>query len=255
MGSPDSEDERSKDEGPVHRVTVTTFALGKTEVTRGQFAAFVKNSKYDAGDSCWTLEDGRFKERSSRSWINPGFPQDDKHPVTCINWDDAQAYARWLSKKTGKKYRLPTEAEWEYAARGNTGNTQYLESTPDNACSYANVADMTAQEQIHGANSWSTHNCTDGFPYTSPVGSFKANAFKLSDMVGNVWEWTEDTYHSSYKDAPTDGSAWQGNNEKRVFRGGSWNNGPRNVRVAKRGSDIPANRFSNFGFRIARTLP
>jgi len=254
MGSPDSEAGRGDDEGPVHQVNVATFALGKTEITRGQFAAFVKKTKYNTGDKCWTLEGGNFEEHSG-NWSKPGYPQNDKHPVTCINWDDAKAYAKWLSRKTGKKYRLPTEAEWEYAARGNTSTARYWGDNPVDACEYANAADMTAQAQIHGATSWSVHHCTDGFAYTAPVGSFKPSAYGLNDMLGNVWEWTEDNYHDSYKDAPTDGSAWQGDDAKRVLRGGSWNNSPSNIRAAIRYASKPDVRFSSFGFRLARLPP
>ena len=254
MGSPDSEAGRDKDEGPVHRVNVATFALGKTEITRGQFAAFVKKTKYSTGDKCWALEGGKFEERSG-SWRELGYSKDDKHPVACINWDDAQAYAEWLSRKTGKQYRLPTEAEWEYSARGNTSTARYWGGNPDEACEYANAADKTAQAQIQGAISWSVHNCTDGFAYSAPVGRFKANAFGLNDMLGNVWEWTEDSYHDSYNGAPTDGSAWQGDGAKRVLRGGSWNDAPRDMRAAIRNSNKPARRFISFGFRLARTLP
>jgi formylglycine-generating enzyme required for sulfatase activity len=254
MGSPASEDERSSDEEPVHPVEVAAFALGKTEVTRGQFAEFVKNTKYSTGDKCWMLKGGKFEERSGRNWRDLGFLQNDKHPVACINWNDAKAYAKWLSRKTGKRYRLPTEAEWEYAARGNTVTARYWGNTPDEACAYANAADKTAEVQIHGAPFWVLHNCTDGFAYTSPAGSFKANQFGLKDMLGNVWEWTEDSFHDSYTDAPVDGSAWQGDGKKRVLRGGSWNNSPSRVRSAKRGRDKPTSRFSNIGFRLARSL-
>jgi formylglycine-generating enzyme required for sulfatase activity len=254
MGSPGAEAGRDHDEGPVHRVNVATFALGKTEVTRGQFAAFVKKTKYSTGDKCWTLEGGKFEERSG-NWSKLGYSQDDKHPVACINWNDAKAYAKWMSRKTGKQYRLPTEAEWEYSARGNTSTARYWGGNPDEACGYANAADKTAQAQILNTSSWSVHKCTDGFAYTAPVGSFKANAFGLNDMLGNVWEWTEDSYHDSYIGAPTDGSAWQGDGEKRVLRGGSWNNSPRDARAAIRNNNEPARRFSIFGFRLARKLP
>jgi len=253
MGSPDSEDGRGDDEGPVHQVNITSFALGRTEITRGQFAEFVKSSGYITGDKCWTLENGTYEERKG-DWREPGYPQDDNHPVACINWNDALAYAEWMSQKTGKQYRLPTEAEWEYAARGNTKTARYWGVNPDEACGYANGADKTAQATIQGATSWSVHHCTDGFAYTAAVARFKPNAYGLYDMLGNVWEWTEDSYHDSYNGAPTDGSAWQGGGAKRVLRGGSWNNSPRNVRAAVRNMDNPEIRFSSFGFRLARTL-
>lgn len=254
MGSPGSEDGHDDDESPVHQVNVASFALGKSEITRGQFAAFVKKSNYSTGDKCWTLEGGKFAERSG-NWSKPGYEQTDKHPAACISWNDATAYAKWMSRKTGKKYRLPTEAEWEYAARGNTGTARYWGNNPHEACAYANAADKTAQAQIQGATSWSAHDCTDGFAYTAPVRSFKANAFGLNDMLGNVWEWTEDSYHDSYDGAPTAGSVWQGDGVKRVRRGGSWNNSPWNTRAAIRSSNEPALRFSIFGFRLARKLP
>jgi sulfatase modifying factor 1 len=98
MGSPDSEKGRDKDEGPVHQVSISSFALGKTEITRGQFAAFVKKTRYNTGDKCWTLQEGKYDARTG-NWQNPGYPQDDKHPVTCINWEDAKAYAEWISQK------------------------------------------------------------------------------------------------------------------------------------------------------------
>ena len=253
MGSPDSEKGRGDDERPVHSVEIAAFAIGKTEITRGQFAEFVKRSGYLTGDKCWTLENGKYEERKG-NWREPGFPQDDKQPVACINWNDATTYAKWLSKKTGKRYRLPTEAEWEYAARGNTSTARYWGDNPDEACKYANVADTTAQAQIRGATSWSVHRCTDGFAYTAPVGRFQANAFGLYDMLGNVWEWTEDNYHGNYKGAPADGSAWQGGGTKRVLRGGSWNSSPPDSRVAIRYGNKPEIRFSSFGFRLARSL-
>jgi formylglycine-generating enzyme len=253
MGSPDSEIRRGDDEGPVHIVKIAAFALGKTEITRGQFAEFVERTKYSYGDRCWTIESGKYEERSG-TWRKLGYPQEDNHPVACINWNDATAYAKWLSKKTGGNYRLPTEAEWEYATRGNTSTARYWGDNPDEACAYANGADQTAQLQIEGATSWSVHLCTDGFAYTAPVGSFKPNAFGLYDMLGNVWEWTEDNYNDSYGAAPTDGSARQGDGAYRVLRGGSWNNSPSNLRAAIRYKSEPALRFSSFGFRLARSL-
>jgi sulfatase modifying factor 1 len=252
MGSPDSEDDRSKDEGPVHRIKIAAFAIGKTEITRGQFAEFVKTTRYSTGDKCWTLEKGKYEERKG-NWREPGFPQSDNDPVTCINWNDAHAYAKWLARKTGNKYRLPTEAEWEYAARGGTGTARYWGSNPDDACAYANGADKSAQAKIDGATSWSIHHCTDGFAYTAPVGHFKANAYKLNDMLGNVWEWTGDSYHDSYVGAPSDGKAWKGAGTKHVLRGGSWNNSPSNMRAAIRYKADATLRFSSFGFRVARS--
>lgn len=255
MGSPDSENSRNDDEGPVHRVTLATFALGKTEITRGQFSAFVKRSKYITGDKCVTLNGTRFEEQSGRNWRDIGFLQTTEHPASCVSWNDAKAYANWLTHKTGKPYRLSTEAEWEYAARGNSASARYWGDNPDEACEYANVADFTARTKVPGASFWLLHQCTDGFAYSAPVGSFKPNAFGLYDMLGNVTEWTEDSYHDNYKNAPPDGSAWQGNTSGRVLRGGSWNSSPNLVRAARRCVNRPDERFSFVGFRIARILP
>ena len=254
MGSPAAEIGRKKDEDPVHQVSIASFALGKTEITRGQFAQFVKETAYSTGNRCWTIEDGKYQERNG-NWQKFGYLQDDKHPVVCINWHDAVAYAKWLTRKTGKQYRLPTEAEWEYAARGKTSTARYWGESSDDACKYANVGDKTTKEQIKAAASWKVHNCKDGFAYTAPVGSFKANAFGLNDMLGNVWEWVEDSYHDNYQGAPVDGSAWKGDDKKRVLRGGSWYDAPRFVRAAGRDKAVPASRYDNIGFRVARMLP
>lgn len=256
MGSPDSEGGRNDDEGPVHRVEVAAFGLGKTEITRRQYAAFVNQTRHTDDDKCWTLENSKYEERAERNWRKPGYTQKDNHPATCINWNDAKAYSKWLSRKTGKKYRLPTEAEWEYAARSKTTTARYWGAHQDEACGYANTADMTAQELIPGTALWKVHKCSDKFAYTAPVGNFKSNDFSLQDMLGNVWEWVEDSYLDSYKNSPTEGSAQLGSDGmKRVLRGGSWNNDPDNVRAAVRNRNTPETRFNSFGFRIARTLP
>ena len=254
MGSPVTEIGRREDGDPVHQVNIGTFALGKTEITRGQFADFVKATGYLTGNKCWTIEDGKYEERIG-NWGRIGYMQDNNHPVVCINWNDARAYTEWLSLKTGKKYRLPTEAEWEYAARGKTITARYWGESPNGACTYANTADQTAKELIKTSTSWQVHNCKDGFAYTAPVGSFKANAFGLNDMLGNVWEWVEDSYHENYQGAPVDGSAWKNVGKNHVLRGGSWYDAPRYVRAAGRDKAAATRRYDNFGFRVARTLP
>lgn len=254
MGSGAAEKGRNKDESPVHKVIVGTFALSRTEITRAQFSKFVADTGYNTGDQCWTIEDGKYEERSA-NWGKISYAQKNGHPVVCISWNDATAYTEWLSRKTGKSYRLPTEAEWEYAARGKTSTARYWGESPDNACQYANVADTTAQKLIKPATTWQVHNCDDGFAYTAPAGSFKPNAFGLHDMLGNVWEWVEDSYHDSYQGAPANGSAWAGNGKKRVLRGGSWYDSPPKVRAAGRDKAISERRYDNFGFRIARNLP
>ncbi|HRF73539.1 MAG TPA: formylglycine-generating enzyme family protein [Accumulibacter sp.] len=253
MGSPSFEAGRWENEGSVHRVAVAEFALGRTEITRGQFAAFVTATGYQAGDKCWTFG-GKLEERSGRSWRNPGFPQEDSHPVVCVNWNDAGAYAEWLSRKTGKRYRLPSEAEWEYAARAGSVTSRYWGESPNQACGYANVVDATGKSQLPGFPE--AHNCNDGSAYTAGVGSYKANPFGLYDMIGNASEWTQDCWNKSYNGAPGDGSAWtSGDCGRRVLRGGSWDVEPRNARSALRDWFDSTDQFYFIGFRLARMLP
>jgi len=256
MGSPASEAGRFDSEGPQHRVSVNRFAAGKFEVTRGQFAAFVNASGYNAGSECYTFEGGRSEKRSGRNWQNPGYAQAENHPVVCVSWDDAKAYIAWLSQKTNKSYRLLSEAEWEYAARAGSSTARYWGASPDAACAHANGMDATGKSQVPGI-SWEVHNCNDGSAYTAAVGSYKPNAFGLYDMIGNVWEWTEDCWNKNYTGAPSDGAAWTTGecSVGRVLRGASWYFIPRYARVATRDWFVPSSRNINYGFRLARTLP
>ena len=223
MGSPSGEEGRRDREGPVHEVTIGyRLAVGVKEVTRGEFARFVSETGRSMGDSCWEW-DGEWKERSGRNWKSPGYSQTDEHPVVCVSWNDAKAYVRWLSGKTGKEYRLLSEAEWEYVARAGTGTARYWGEGESGQCRYANGADREAKRHNSG---WTVADCDDGYYRTAPVGSFQANEYKLHDVLGNVWEWTEDCWNESYTGALSDGSAWRsGNCSRRVLRGGSWVNG------------------------------
>jgi formylglycine-generating enzyme required for sulfatase activity len=249
MGSPDGEAGRLDWEGPVHRVNVRAFALGRTHITRGQFAAFVRATGYDADDRC-----GRPVVRSGVNWRNPGFPQEDTHPVVCVSLKDARAYAQWLSRRTGNKYRLPSEAEWEYAARAGTTTARFWGESPDQACGYANVMDTTGKSQVADVIG-DIHNCSDGYAYTAPAGTYKPNAFGLYDMIGNAWQWTEDCWREGYAGVSTDGSAWRrGNCGRRVLRGASWYDGPPKARSAKQAKNDPAIRYENHGFRLVRAL-
>jgi len=215
------------DEKPVHTVTISrSFALGKYEVTFAEYDAFAEaTGRQKPGDEGW----GR-----------------GNRPVINVSWEDAAAYAQWLSQQTSKRYRLPSEAEWEYAARagsttvypwGNTASHEYANYGKDECC------DGLAS----GRDSWVN---------TAPVGSFAANAFGLYDTIGNVWEWLEDCYDDSYSGAPTDGSAKRScGTQYRVARGGSWFNFPAGVRSAGRGRDAPSGRGNVLGFRLAEDLP
>lgn len=254
MGSPSGEKDRFHNEGPEHQVQIgAPFAVGKFEITRGQFAAFVNDTGYKAGDSCWIDANNKFADTKGRSFRDPGFKQEDSHPVVCISWDDANAYVAWLAKKTGKPYRLLSEAEWEYAARAGTTTPYPFGDDPNKLCRYGNGADLTLKSQF---STWTgVFACKDGYVYTAPVGSFMANGFGLYDMSGNAWEWIEDCYHESYNGAPKDGSAWvTGDCSKRLLRGGAWNRVQASFRSAYRSWLASVLRINSDGFRVARTL-
>ena len=252
MGSPASEEGRDDDEGPRHRVTLESFALGRYEVTRGEYAAFA-SATGRSPRGCKRVYDGEGTYDASW-WRNPGFAQGDGHPVVCVSWDDAQAYVRWLSRETGEEYRLPSESEWEYAARGGATTSRYWGNGSSPQCGYANGADAAATlvYTIWGRAA----SCDDGALHTASVGSYAANAFGLFDALGNVWEWTADCWHDTYAGAPGDGSAWTrgGDCGRRVLRGGSWLSAPRVVRSAARGRNTTGARSSRVGFRVSRTL-
>ena len=217
MGAADNDKDRSDGEAPQHEVTIAKpLAVGRTEVTFAEWEACVSaGACQEASDSNW----GR-----------------DDRPVINVSWDEAKQYAEWLSKMTGKTYRLLNEAEWEYAARAGS-QTRF------------SFGDDEAQLQQYA---WYK---TNSERMTQPVGKKVANAFGLHDMHGNVYEWVEDFWHDSYKGAPTDGSAWtKDGSDRHVVRGGSWGNTPRVLRAAYRTSDDPDIRDNDRGFRLARTL-
>ena len=207
------------DERPVHEVEVASFALGAYEVTFEEYDRF-------AGET------GRDRP-NDRGWGRGG------RPVMNVSWEDATAYAEWLSAETGARYRLPSESEWEYAAR--TGSTTRYSWGDDIGRNRANCDGCGSR--------WDDDR-------TAPAGSFGANAWGLHDMHGNVWEWVADCWHENYARAPRDGSAWTtgGNCGLRVLRGGSWSSSPRNLRSANRDRYVAEDRFAYFGFRVARTL-
>jgi len=257
MGSPETEQGRADDEEPVHSVRFAEpFALGRREVSVGEFRAFVEAEGYrteaERGQGCATWDGAQWQYDPARNWHSPGFAQGDNHPVVCVSRNDAQAYVDWLAKHTGKRYRLPSEAEWEYAARAGTSTAQFWGESADEACPYANVADKSSQDRYPGGM---IHDCDDGFVYTAPIGSFKPNAFGLDDMLGNAWEWTADCWNPSYQSAPIDGASWTtGDCKRRVFRGGSWISAPRLARSAVRYWSVTGGGADVGGFRPARTL-
>ncbi len=258
MGSPKDEDGRYDDEGPQHKVTIEKpFAVGRTHVTRGQFAKFAKTTGYKTDGGCWTLSGGSWNEDKNASWRSPGFNQDDDHPVVCLKWEDASAYAAWLAKTTGQPYRLLTEAEAEYAARGLTKAGAYpryfFGNDETDLCTYANGLDATAKASGETPANWTYSSCKDGHVFTAPVMSFKPNAFGLYDVHGNAWTLTQDCWNAKYVGAPDDGTAWTtGNCSQRVVRGGSWADFPWLLRAAARNRYYFRNGL--VGLRLARTL-
>ncbi len=264
MGSPASEAGRGFDEGPQRQVSIALYALGRTEVTVAEFRRFADESGFKTeaerdsraqGCSGFIYADPLAAAPASppiTSWRSPGLAQADSHPVLCVSWNDARAYAQWLSKKTGKRYRLPTESEWEYAARAGSVAARHWGDDPVQACRFANVAD---QSRFQTWGFGQKHECTDGHYFTAPAGGYLPNRFGLHDMLGNVWEWTEDCWNANYAGAPVDGSAWStGDCAQRVVRGGSWSTVPRFVRSATRYKNTADHRDNLTGFRLARTL-
>jgi sulfatase modifying factor 1 len=246
-------------EHPQHSVVIkSAFALGRYSATRGEFAAFVQMTGYNPTAGCyfWDADAGRVAFNETLSWRNPGFAQTDRHPVVCVSFEDAQRYLQWLSTKTGEPYRLPTEAEWEYAARAGTTTARFWGDGRDTSCDFANVADFTAAEALNWKKDPDlVFQCRDGYVYTSPVGSFQPNHFGLYDMLGNVWQWVQDCFHESYSGAPPDGSEWTGGECKyRVLRGGSSYDVPSDVRSASRYINLPSHPDIHVGFRVARML-
>jgi formylglycine-generating enzyme required for sulfatase activity len=233
-------------EHPQHLVSIKQpFGLGRYFVTRGEFSVFVQETKYLITGKCTIFADHRYeRDRTDSGWQNPGFAQSERDPVVCVSWQDAQAYVAWLNSKMRSSsagegpYRLPTESEWEYAARAGTRTSRWWGDSVglDNA-----VCD--------GCGSfWDREK-------TSPVGSFSPNKFGLYDMLGNAWEWTQDCWHETYAGAPADGGAWMsGPCGAHVMRGGDWSNDPWVLRSAGRSESETEQRANYLGFRVGKTL-
>ncbi|MDX2143492.1 MAG: formylglycine-generating enzyme family protein [Rhodospirillaceae bacterium] len=267
MGSPDTEAGRETNEGPQRSVTIAKpFALAKYETTVGEFAAFVRETGYVASNTCPLWQGTRTVPMPGTNWKNHPFAKSDSHPVLCVSREDTDAYVAWLAAKTGQKYRLPSEAEWEYAAREGGQRPNETGVNGNGLCRVGNVADAALKKEVP---EWPSPvvDCDDGFGRaTAPVGSFAPNAFGLYDMQGNVWEFTQDCYADTYADAPTDGSAHVVTDcKRRTVRGGGWLNGPGLTqgmtgdikgdgehRPANRGRNSPGAHFDSMGFRVAR---
>ncbi len=260
MGTPigSREIDMNRGEGPQVRITIDyPFAMGRTEVTHGQFKAFVATTGHRVKVGCRVWDDERgFNDDPAASWLDRRQPQRlrDEHPVGCVSWLDAQAYTAWLSNRTGHRYRLPSEAEWEYAARGATTTSRFWGDATNQACQWANTFDLSAAKRYPFP--WYPATCTDGFADLAPVAQFKPNPFGLYDMIGNVWEWTQDCWAPTHIGRPTDGSAWvwTGGCEQHANRGGGWLSAPERNRIAWPGRDPADKRNTQFGFRVARDL-
>ena len=232
-----------------HRVCVNGFSISRYEVTRGEYAEFVRDTGRGTDDGCRTLRDGRWQFQTGRSWQEPGFEQSDRDPVVCVSRDDAQAYASWLSERHELSYRLPTETEWEYVARAGTSTARHWGDDTAPACLWANIGDRALQRHYPDW-SWEIHRCDDGHVHTAPVGSYSANPFGLYDMVGNVWEWTCSSYDSEYRGAQLR-CAESASDRGGVVRGGSWSNSPIWVRLSARFANAATERLDLVGFRLA----
>jgi len=265
MGTPASARRRERDEGPQHIVTLEyPMAVGIYEVTLAEYRRFVASTSHSARTMCWRW-DGKWS-RYSGTWSSPGYRQTDRDPVVCVSWEDATEYVRWLSRETGEQYRLLSEAEWEYVARGGTNTTTYwgeesaeaymADESAESQCRYANGADRTLRNKDrHQDWEWDFTFCDDGYHRTAPVGTYKENGYGLHDVLGNVWEWTQDCKSENYEGVPSDGSAWQREGcDRRAIRGGSWSDAPDDLRSGNRGWANADHRDYTLGFRVARII-
>jgi len=245
MGSPPSEPEREAERETQVPVTIARpFAIGAFAVTVGEFAAFVAPTNYAVDPGCYFWTGTTWEERPDRSWRSPGFPQDDRHPVVCVDLKAAKAYASWLSSMTGKTYRLPSETEREYVTRAGTDTPFWPgASISTDAASY----NGTIPSVLGPPGVWRQ--------MTVRVDSFRSNPWGLYNVHGNVWDWTDDCWNESNAGNPRDGSVrTTGDCTWRVARGGAWNYSPTYLRSAYRYWNLPHNRSGVQGFRVARSL-
>jgi sulfatase modifying factor 1 len=264
--------EELSDEAPRHKVRITkAFYLAQTEVTVGQFRRFLKDSGYRpesiadgtggygynrAYDPDKSESGDQFEGRDTRySWSNPGFEQSERHPVVNVTRNDALAMAQWLSKQEGRVYRLPTEAEWEYAARAGTQTRYHSGDDPESLLKVANIFDAASQVN------WPTFSGhaikgDDGYAFTAPVASFAPNGFGLYDMHGNAWEWTQDYYGEDYyAHSPPDDPQGPAKGNVYVRRGGSWHTWAFYARSSYRNWNTPQTRYTLVGMRLLMEVP
>lgn len=253
-------------EQPKHKVSIPSFKLSKYETTVKEFRQFVEATGYQTMPSCWvwqeiTSEHNWGINTQKGNWKTPKYAPSDDHPVMCVTWEDAKAYAKWLSEKTNKAYRLPSEAEWEYAARAGSSTDYYFGNDSNKLCEYGNILDLSGSKAL--ARDYKVNKsgvaCDDGAEYTSAVGKYKPNAYGIYDMIGNVGEYTLDCEHHGYNGAPTDGSARVDScNKERpmiVRRGGAYGANANAVRSANRAHAGITNPSSlGEGFRLVEDI-
>lgn len=231
-------DERGPGGHPLPVAIPAGISISVGEISRDQFAVFAaERPALATTDHCSGLRDGAFRRVAGKNWREPGFPQAGNHPVVCVTWQMAKHYTRWLSERTGQHYRLPTEAEWEYAARARSGYQFWW-------------GDAMLPNRVNCLHEW----CDSEYAYTAPVGSYRSNPFGLFDMMGNVWEWTEDCYqadayrhHTAYPE-PVPGAR----DCRRVIRGGSWAENYWSLRASNREAWKPEVPLNDIGFRVVR---
>ena len=260
-------------EGPLHQVAIKAFKMSKYELTVGEFRQFVDATSYspvgvgEARDGCWKWVNpgagGAPAAVGPGRWNTPAYAPGEHHPVMCVSWDDAQAYAKWLSKSTGKKYRLPSEAEWEYAARAGGDATFASGNDLNGICRVANIMDKSGKAAFLRDLGWNRKDaeCDDQAEYTTVVGMYEPNAFGLHDMTGNVGEYVQDCEHPDYVGAPKDGSAWTANcvggpgEETVIQRGGGYGSRDDNLRLTMRAHAGQSNVSSmGEGFRLVQQI-
>lgn len=255
MGSTEAETTREKRnpayaayEHPQTQVTVPTLAVGKYHVTRGDYARFVKATKRPMPESCNIVSNGKWGIVAGKSFADVGFQQTDRDPVACVVWDDATAYAAWLSQETGHHYRLLHETEWEYAARGGTGTARFWGDSQDDLCAHTNGGDLSFDKILPGEAD-TNRRCDDHYPFTNPGGKFPPNPFGLYDMIGNLWQWTADCFSEALPIGPQQPDPTC---KRRSIRGASWHNYPSALRAANRFWLPTDMRSSSIGFRVVR---
>lgn len=251
-------------EQPRHPVTIArAVAFGRYEITIDQFAAFADAAGYSPEPGCWEFKGSDWVFDTSRSWREAKLGQSGSHPVTCVSWHDAEAYVLWLSRLTGKSYRIPSEAEWEHAARGGSQAAYWFGDDSADICRYVNLGDQDTEARFRWTGAptrleiaWVPQPCHDGFATTSPVDAKPPNAFGVYGVLGNVMEWAADCWHEDYRDGPHDQAArlTSGDCASRVMRGQGWAAIAASARPAFRRKMTATDRRVTFGIRVVRDL-